>query len=368
MYLIDDAILFDYVRELYAKISLNKNNGKLTLPPFRYILDLTYRCNLKCPHCYIDKGFQNKDELSLNEWIKIIKQIPNYGIISLIGGETFIREDFFDIAKQASNHTFGKINTYSNGLLLNKELLQKLFSVKMLLFAISIDGFGSRHDDSRGHKGLFDNILNSLDIIKTAKISKKIDGKKVNMPLVEINTVVLENNLDDLPLLYKLAAESRMDYIGFLFKRINYRQNPKYMNNLDESIYDKDYSYPVYFDLEHFNEIYKELNSLTKKYKTKIRWSPRFNNLEEINYTFNNINTDVNKLFKPCKMPMHDIFIDPEGTVYPCIPLNMGNLRRESLKSIINNEKFCSFRKKLNDEKLFKFCNMCCDLFPADSN
>ncbi len=359
MFNIDNAFLFDWYRETYKKLFYNKKTGKLLIYPLRYIIDLTYKCSLSCPHCYIDKRYTAKNELSAKELKNIIKQIPRYGLISLIGGEPFIRDDFFEILEFASKHTFGKVNTYSNGTLLNKDIIQKLFTIKLLLFAISIDGIQQTHDINRNCNGLFDKILSILDVIKQIKTDKNM-----KFPLCEINTVVLENNLDDLPKLYKLAAQYKFEYIGFLFKRTNYRQNPKYFNNLNYKDLEKKLDYEIYFDIEHFNEIYNELNSLKKRYSTKIRWSPRFNNIDEINYIFSNLNEDINTLFKPCSMPFHDIFINPQGIVYPCVPLNMGTLKEQKLKDIINNEKFCNFRKTLYKEKLFGNCLMCCDIHP----
>ena len=70
-------------------------------------------------------------------------------------------------------------------------------------------------------------------------------------------------------------------------------------------------------------------------------------------------------MYKPCKFPYHDIFINPEGCVYPCLPVNMGSLKDNKLKDIINNEKFIQFRKMLKEEKVLKPCNLCCDLYPV---
>ena len=66
--------LFDIVRNLYAALSYNNTTGKIIMP-MRYVLELTYRCNLKCPFCYIT-GERSIDELNTQEWFDIINQIP----------------------------------------------------------------------------------------------------------------------------------------------------------------------------------------------------------------------------------------------------------------------------------------------------
>ena len=98
--LIDYSYIFDKARDLYASVSYNDKYGKGIIP-LRYFLDVTYRCNLQCPYCYIGNE-RNKEELSTEEWINIINQIPIFGFISIIGGEPLIRKDFSEIYKAAS--------------------------------------------------------------------------------------------------------------------------------------------------------------------------------------------------------------------------------------------------------------------------
>ena len=33
--------------------------------PFRVFYDITYKCNLRCKHCFTNSGLENKDELTL---------------------------------------------------------------------------------------------------------------------------------------------------------------------------------------------------------------------------------------------------------------------------------------------------------------
>ena len=84
--------LFDFARNFYTSLSYNDRYGRAKIP-FRYFLELTYRCNLQCPYCYVGSD-RNKQELTLEEWKKVIDQIPFYGIVTLVGGEPLIRKDF----------------------------------------------------------------------------------------------------------------------------------------------------------------------------------------------------------------------------------------------------------------------------------
>lgn len=348
--------MFDFILDSHSKLALDKNSGKMRMMPLRYILYLTHRCNLNCYYCYVDSKYIIKNELDTNDWFNIIEKLPRNSLISLIGGEPLLRKDFFKIFKKASDHNNGLVNFYTNGILLQEDIVKEIFKIKFLLLSISIDGYKEKYDKRLNYTGLFDKISNNIDYMY-----KYPKGKKT---LTEIKVIILKDNLDDLPLLYKYAAERKFDYVSFSFLRKNYCDNPKYLGKLDDSIYERDFNTELYFDLEHFINIYKELESLQKKYSTMIRWSPRFTDIEQINHVFNNLNTNINKLYKPCYMPQQAVNILPDGTLAPCIPIPMGNILKQDLKTIINCEEYCKFRKRFYENKLFSFCNLCCDLAP----
>ena len=106
--------LFDLGRNLYALPWYNSRSGLAPIP-LRYFFELTYRCNLNCPYCYVGDD-RKKDELTTDEWFNIIDQIPWYSFVTLVGGEPLIRKDFIDILMKTAKKTFGKLNVVSNGI------------------------------------------------------------------------------------------------------------------------------------------------------------------------------------------------------------------------------------------------------------
>ena len=74
----DLSNLFDYIRHTYAQYAFNVKTGEIKMP-MRYILELTYNCNLKCPFCYIDEPRQ-KEELTTQQWFDIIDQLPPFAL------------------------------------------------------------------------------------------------------------------------------------------------------------------------------------------------------------------------------------------------------------------------------------------------
>ena len=137
-------------------------------PPIRYFLELTYRCNLNCSYCYINHD-RVKNEMTTEEWFKIIDQIPFYSFISLVAGEVMIRKDFFEILEKASKKNGGKISIITNGLLLNENSIKEIIKNNVLLLSVSLDGYKEHHDELRSKQGLWNNIIPNLELLNKEK-------------------------------------------------------------------------------------------------------------------------------------------------------------------------------------------------------
>ena len=343
--------LFDYIRNLYA---LPTYTGLFNNLPLRYFLELTYRCNLKCPYCYVGDD-RNKNELSTEEWIKIINQLPRYSIATLVGGEPLIRLDFGEIFNAVSNRLKGKVTVVSNGYLLNDDIIKLFDDKNLLLLSLSIDGFGKNHDLNRNKDGLFDKVVSNLDVV--LKLNKR--------PKIDIKTIILENNLDDLPKLYKYCSDKGFEFFSLSFLRSNnLKQNSVLRETLTEEFFEKS-EHKLYFNLEHFKEVYKELESIRKKSNCEIRFAPKFDyskNIIKKIEEFYSENKDFKSLYKPCTFPFSDMFITPEGLVYPCLSIKMGDLKENTLKEIYGMPCYREFREKIKNDKFLPCCDMCCEL------
>ena len=183
----DYSGLFDFARDIYADYSFDNKTGNIKLP-MRYILELTYRCNLKCPFCYITED-RNIEELSVEEWLDIIDQIPPFSIITFVAGEILLKEGFDRIYKKASEK-FRKVTLITNGLKLDEQTIDLFIKNKLFLLSVSLDAIGEKHDKIRNHPGLYDKVINNINIL-----NQKRHGKY--NPMLDIKTCVLENNLDD---------------------------------------------------------------------------------------------------------------------------------------------------------------------------
>lgn len=160
----------------------------------------------------------------------------------------------------------GKLNVVSNGILINDEIIDAFIKSRMMLLSVSLDGYGENHDKNRAKDGIWDKIMDNFYNMNSRE----------KRPMIDIKTIVLENNLDDLVKLYKLCDEMKFNFLSISFLRNN---NLKQNSVLFDSFvpqFNENYPIEKYFDMEHFKEVYKELESLSAKSKVKIRFSPKF--------------------------------------------------------------------------------------------
>src|ERR1700716_2569007 len=80
--------------------------------PIAVQFDLTYRCNERCIHCYLDHD--DHGEMTTAEVKHVLDQLAAAGtlFLTLSGGELLVRKDFFELLAYARSLAFDvKIKT-----------------------------------------------------------------------------------------------------------------------------------------------------------------------------------------------------------------------------------------------------------------
>lgn len=115
-----------------------------------YLIDITNRCNLDCPHCYQIPDNES-DDPSIDYILEIIKSWPDDGFnIAIAGAEPTMRKDLPDllraIRKLPGKHR--KVIILSNGVYLAKEgYLDQFIDISDVSWTI-----GLNHPDYQGKK------------------------------------------------------------------------------------------------------------------------------------------------------------------------------------------------------------------------
>lgn len=118
-------------------------------PPMIFF-SITKNCNLNCKGCY--QKAQNRTaekDLSTEKVISILKEGEAIGssLIGVLGGEPFIRKDLFTITGSFKKMIFA---IFTNGTLIDDEMIAKLRKNKNIIPIISNEGPECETDERRG--------------------------------------------------------------------------------------------------------------------------------------------------------------------------------------------------------------------------
>jgi radical SAM protein with 4Fe4S-binding SPASM domain len=164
-------------------------------------LEITFRCNLFCVHCYCNLPPNNhralKDEITTGEIFSILDQLAEAGCLWLLitGGEPLIRNDFLDIYTYAKKKGF-LISLFTNGTLLTPEIADHLAAWPPYEVEISLYGFSREtYERITGNHGSFQRCRQGIELLLERKI-----------PL-DLKTPVMTLNKDEILQIKALAEQ-----------------------------------------------------------------------------------------------------------------------------------------------------------------
>ncbi|WP_455363647.1 radical SAM protein [[Eubacterium] cellulosolvens] len=137
---------------------------------------LTRACNLKCSHCFSQGGRPLKDELSFEEWISVLNQLEDLGVLQLRlnGGEPFMRRRIHDILSYLKDIRCFKV-IITNGTMLDEKAIDALVDSDITP-TVSLDGPTARvHDDFRGIPGAFERTMRGLRLLQQKRVKYGIN-------------------------------------------------------------------------------------------------------------------------------------------------------------------------------------------------
>lgn len=315
---------------------------------FKINFSITYACNCQCRHCNIWRVYREKPELvnyelSADEIIDIVSKSKPL-ILSLTGGEPFLRRDFEDILlgilTLKNRPLVVSVNT--NGTLperiyrVVKSGVNTMPNNKKLLVSISIDGLPEFHDLNRGFRGSFSRTVKTFQLLK----SLEEENQRLH---VAFEYTIMNNNMGHFNRLLPTLGDSigRISSNDFI---LNFVQLLDYYNvsNCLHNAFKAD-------GLRLVEEGYKILNELKKKAYVGRGIYAMFMDAF-VRYAGNHL---VKGIKHKCFAGERSVFIDPYGNVYPCLPFYgkylLGNLRELNydVVSAIRSERTAEFIKNI---------------------
>lgn len=148
-------------------------------------LELTYRCNLHCRHCYTDP-YNSKEffprELTLDEIHRLLDEMQQIGIVwlNLTGGDIFMHPHFFEIYEAAVRKGF-LLQLYTNGTLFTKAAIERLQQMPPFTIDISCHSVTEKSFDWFTQvPGSFRAFLRGLEMLKDSGLPFALTTKAMN--------------------------------------------------------------------------------------------------------------------------------------------------------------------------------------------
>jgi MoaA/NifB/PqqE/SkfB family radical SAM enzyme len=356
-----------YMRGLLAnKIKLyrrhrwvSRNEGKegSVPPPLVYKLVLTHKCNLQCKMCYQwgQSGWcrsecsKGQDEL---DWPVVEKLFAELGTthpqVILIGGEPLLYSRFRDLAALLQKHKCHTI-ICTNGLLLDR--FEDVFkSNPYLSVMVSLDGVKDTNDSIRG-TGVYEKVLKNIHCLQQLR----------RPPYIGAQFTIRPENVEQMHQFCSEMSQQQIDWVLLnLFWFITDDQARDYENFMSEQYRTKAYKHlgfklPYPIDPDVFIDQYRLI--LQEYFPMQV--SCYLKDPEDIHAYLKHPEELVR--YRRCFKQWVRIDITPAGEVSPCIQfpdLVFGNVHKNSVLDIWNNEQFKQFRKNAR-ARTHPLCSKC---------
>ncbi|MEW5852537.1 MAG: radical SAM protein [Myxococcota bacterium] len=147
-------------------------------------LELTYRCNVQCRHCFQDRHHA-KDAMALEDWKRVVDEAREAGVlvVTLSGGEALLSPHFWPLAEHIRARGLA-FRVFTNGVLLNKRNCRRLAALQPLSVEVSIFSLDPAvHDGVTQAPGSLRKALRGLAMLHYLGVTTKL-----KCPLLDTST------------------------------------------------------------------------------------------------------------------------------------------------------------------------------------
>jgi MoaA/NifB/PqqE/SkfB family radical SAM enzyme len=280
-------------------------------------LQLLYACNYSCKICdFWKEPYTNYPSLTVDQVKVIASKLSQLGtmMVSVGGGEPLLHKDLIEITQILAKDHFPMM--ICNGWYMTPEIARALFKAGMYEVSISVDyANAALHDEQRGQKGAYEKAINALQMLH--------DNRVYRDQRVHMISVVMDDNLDQVEPLIKIAKEMGITYL------VTFYSNGR--GTKERKTYTTDIS--------------NYLLSLKKQYKEFVVFPGYINRFTEA--------YENNGGIRPCYAGKNLFNIDSQGNATRCIDRldeYAGNILTDDVETI---------RKNLNHHFTNSHCGDC---------
>jgi len=291
-----------------------------TVPSLVY-LNVTNKCNMRCPYCYMSSDSyypaKDMDYYQLKEIIKEIYKLNPEAHLVISGGEPLIRDDIFKIIAYSSQ--LGLSSTLiTNGSLISRENVKHLKN----LYRVQVSLDGSSPDIHEKTRMNFTGVWNGIQLLVENNIR------------TVVSPTINSFNYADIPILTNKCRQAGIEISYCLVEPVGRASENHNLTVSPREVYD----------------LFTNLN------KEELPGGLKINDLDFASQYSRHHKS------KNCGMGKGTISIASNGDVFPChtlhrAELKMGNLRESSLKNILRSEIVDKVRVDVDEIEGCKECH-----------
>ncbi|MBI5460160.1 radical SAM protein [Methanobacterium sp.] len=167
--------------------------------PTHASIELTYKCNFSCKHCYINSSPKNDEFWEKNKLFEILSDLKSLGIliVELTGGEPLVHPDFPEIIERCLQ-LFPVVGVDTNGYLLKKTHLKIINNYNnRVFFQVDMHGDNPKYVDwFCNHEGAFENAKKAIMMLSKENFIVRAAMTLTPMNIDQIfSTISLVKNL-----------------------------------------------------------------------------------------------------------------------------------------------------------------------------
>jgi radical SAM protein with 4Fe4S-binding SPASM domain len=346
--------------------------------PQEVSLQLTYRCNLRCSHCYQwnEKGFfrdfspgRQRTELAVGIVERVLDVTSgNRAKLFLWGGEPLMHSRFGEIAQLLQRYP-RTVNMCTNGLLLERKLDDLLAIGEHLNLLISLDGLRDDHDALRG-RGTFVRTVRNIKTMLELQRSGEFNGE------LSLSCMVSHTNVTKMYEFMEWAEELGVNTVYFQFPWYISEDVAKAMDAVYQDCFEwlrphtgtprpTWHSYTYRLPPEQLPALRHSMRRLADRpWRIRIRYQPQLEDDEVADFILGHSRPAQRR--SRCLAVSNRLEVHADGNISSCkfFPeFVVGNLYEAELSELWHSQAFQKIRRILAAKGMMPVCSKCILLY-----
>lgn len=330
--------------------------------PLVHFLYITAACNLDCTYCWqrdqkVVEGFTNSAAAPLTpeEWVRVVENLPRFGLLGISGGEATIAPAFRPILNAAGGRP---VTVNTNAVVLRDEDIELLTRGGVRNVSISLDGFAEVHDVGRGRPGLFDKVVANIRRFNEARLAAP------RRPKLTIKMVIADEGLMRLTEFHRFCERELMaDALNVSIAKAgpHYQFSLWHSPDADRVWRESRSELASYRDRPALARALKALLAESRGSRCPVVFYPRMAGPAEVDAL---VATEGRNCYAPCSLPRAMVVVLPDGEVIPCQSVALGNVRDHGYQvgSILRGRPYREALRRIEGfgRHLPAACRVCC--------